>query len=434
MRCILLVLDGLGDKGLKALGGLTPLQMARTPNMDSLATLSANGSYHSCTQGMAMPSEMAHFRIFGYDLAQFPGRGIIEAVGEGLPVSDGDVAILARTFSVVEKEGSFILHKEKMKLEPEECAELQRSISSFTSDGISMTFHPTGGIGGILVLKGPASHEITDSNPITEGRPIMKVLPRQDALDPDLAENTARALNEYSLWSFRTLSAHPLNISRKSKGSPPVNIVGLQRPGKMIPVPPFAERWGLRPLCIASGAIYHGLCSILGMDVLKTGDSDNAGNDLVQRLKLAKEATDHDFIYVHSKAPDEAAHKKDPMLKVKVIEELDRAFSYVLNEIIPEEDILFILTSDHSTASTGNMIHSGETVPLLMKGRYTRRDSVSSFDEVSCCTGCLGQMRGGEIMYMVLNLMDRGKLAGLMDSPVDQPYSPGKYTPLRSDG
>jgi 2,3-bisphosphoglycerate-independent phosphoglycerate mutase len=189
----------------------------------------------------------------------------------------------------------------------------------------------------------------------------MKVLPRQDARNPALAERTARALNEYSLWSFHTLSAHPLNIARKSNGSAPVNIVGLQRPGKMIPVPPFEERWGLRPLCIASGAIYHGLCSILGMDILKTVDSDNAGNDLVQRLKLAKEATDHDFIYVHSKAPDEAAHRKDPMLKVKVIEELDRAFSYVLKEIIPEEDILFILTSDHSTASAGNMIHSGET-------------------------------------------------------------------------
>ena len=29
-----------------------------------------------------------------------------------------------------------------------------------------------------------------------------------------------------------------------------------------------------------------------------------------------------------------------------------------------------------------------------------------------------------------LNFLDRGKLWGLMDSPDDQPFTPGRYTPL----
>ena len=33
-------------------------------------------------------------------------------------------------------------------------------------------------------------------------------------------------------------------------------------------------------------------------------------------------------------------------------------------------------------------------------------------------------------MYLVLNFLDRGKLWGLMDSPDDQPFTPGRYTPL----
>nr|HPI97904.1 phosphoglycerate mutase [Synergistales bacterium] len=85
MRTILLILDGLGDKGIKEFQGKTPLQVAHTPNMDAIARAGCTGLYHSTCQGVAMPSEMAHFIIFGYDLDRFPGRGYIEALGEGIP-------------------------------------------------------------------------------------------------------------------------------------------------------------------------------------------------------------------------------------------------------------------------------------------------------------------------------------------------------------
>ena len=66
-----------------------------------------------------------------------------------------------------------------------------------------------------------------------------------------------------------------------------------------------------------------------------------------------------------------------------------------------------------------------------MVGKYTWRDRVARFDEVSCAQGSLGLVRGRELMYLILNFLDRGKLMGLRDSPRDQPYFPGKITPLR---
>jgi len=155
--------------------------------------------------------------------------------------------------------------------------------------------------------------------------------------------------------------------------------------------------------------------------------------DLRGRLKMAKESTDYDFIYVHTKAPDVAAHTKDPRIKKRVIETLDRAFGYALNEIVPDPNILLVITADHSTNSAGRMIHSGESVPLMMIGAYTRRDAVSRFDEVSSAMGALSLVRGPELMHLILNFLDRGKLYGLMDSPVDQPFSPGLATPLNID-
>ena len=95
MRCLLLILDGLGDHGHAAFGGQTPLQMASTPNLDRLAALGMTGLYHPWLLGTALPSEIAHVLLFGYDLDDFPGRGYLEALGADIPVAEGEVALLA---------------------------------------------------------------------------------------------------------------------------------------------------------------------------------------------------------------------------------------------------------------------------------------------------------------------------------------------------
>src|SRR6056297_36346 len=431
MRCILVVLDGLGDKGISEAGNKTPLQMADTPNLDAIAASGINGLYHPDTKGVAMPSEMAHFSIFGYDNRDFPGRGYLEAEGKGIITGLNDVAILGRIFNVKNENSQFLLKHEKIDLPEEQFLKICHDISYYTRYGIDLEVIPTGGIGGIVTLKGNVSPDITDSNPIIEEQPIIRIKPLEISRSPEKASKTAEFLNEYTLWTYSKLSVNPVNLDRKAKGLPELNIVGLQRAGQKKEVAPFRTKWGLNALCIASGSIYHGLCSFLGMDIKKVADTGQLGKDLKERLKLALEATDHDLVYVHSKAPDEAAHKKDFKLKREVIEELDRAMGYALDHIIPDEEILLVITSDHSTASKGSMIHSGETVPLVMKGKYTRKDEVIFFNEISASRGGLGDMRGHEIMYMILNLLDRGKLKGLMDTPEDQPYTPGTYEPLR---
>lgn len=433
MRCILLLLDGLGDRSHKALENRTPLQAARTPNLDRIAFLGMNGLFHAHLQGTALPSELAHFLMFGYRMEDFPGRGAVEALGEDLDIRQGDVALLARIFSVMEEQGSLILTHEDPRVEGDTCRMLHEAIRSFSRDGIEAEFLPTKGIGGILRLRGEVSRHITDSNPITEGRPLMEVMPLRSKRNDTRTLNTARFLNDYLLWSYRTLSEHPVNKQRVRSGLFPINAVGTQRAGMLAALPSFTEKWGLKGLLIASGAVYHGLGRVIGMDTRKVGDTDDPAGDLRERLKAAYKAVDYDFIHVHTKVTDEAGHTRDPLVKKRVLEEIDEALDYALAEIIPDDDVLFIVTADHSTASSGTMIHTGENVPLVMTGKYVRRDDVRKFDEVSCAAGGLSIVRGRELMYLVLNFLDRGKLQGLMDSPDDQPFTPGISTHLRID-
>jgi 2,3-bisphosphoglycerate-independent phosphoglycerate mutase len=431
MRCILIILDGIGDRGQDCFEGKTPLYAAYTPNLDHLASLGMNGLYHTVMQGIPMSSETAHFLIFGYELEEFPGRGYLEAKGKKVPVKDNEVAILCHLCCVNSRENNLILSWGRPDISREDAILLKKDIELFEADKIKFSLIQSNGIDGFLVLSGNVSDKITDSDPIYEGRAVMEIAPLYKRRIASSSRKTAETLNKYLIWCFDRLSGHRINRDRISNNLPPVNALVTQRAGKKMPLIPFNEKWGLRGLSISSGAIYWGLCSELGMDVIRVKDTGDVEEDLKHRLRLAKDSRDYDFIHVHTKMPDEAGHTKNPWYKKDVIEAIDRAMSVALNEIIEDKETLLVVTADHSTASSGGMIHTGETVPLTMAGKYVRRDEVGHFNEIACAKGSLSIVKGRELMHTILNFIDKAKMHGLMDTPVDQPYYPGNYKPLK---
>lgn len=432
-RCILILLDGLGDRSYPVLGDQTPLQAARTPNLDALAARGMNGLYHGDHWGIAFPSEQAHFALFGYTQSEFPGRGVLEAIGAGIEVPPEDVALLAHLISVSERDGTLVLEKDRPPAGPEEIAELARAVEKFEESGVRIRYLPTRHLDGILLLSGPVSTSITDSDPIREGKPLIEVSPLHSAATDPAAVTTARVLKNYLLWCFRTLASHPLNQERIENNRFPINAVATQRPGRYRTVDSFPARWGLKALSITSSLVYWGLGAFLGIDVHKVPDNPDGERDLEDRLRVAMDFRDrYDFIHVHTKSPATAAHTKDPLKKVKAIEEIDRSLGGIMNILLQDPELLIVITSDHSTPCHGPLIHSGETVPIMMIGPGVRRDPVQRFDEINCAGGALGTIRGVEFMYLVLNFLDRAKLVGLMDTPYDQPYWPGPYLPFRT--
>ena len=177
---------------------------------------------------------------------------------------------------------------------------------------------------------------------------------------------------------------------------------------------------------IASGPMLKGLAAQIGLDFLPAQDLDQVSQDLADRLRAAKEALsdDYDFVHVHIKAPDQAAHKKDPRLKAAVIEELDSAFGLLTSGEFIDDDLLVVITSDHSTPSSGSLIHSGEPVPILLSGKTIRLDPVQRFDEIACLNGALGQVAGKDLMLLILNFSDRIKYFGSRLTAKNVPYYP----------
>jgi 2,3-bisphosphoglycerate-independent phosphoglycerate mutase len=430
-KCILLLLDGLGDRSCAELDGRTPLQAAHTPHLDRLAATGSSGLYHAGSFGQALPSENAHFAMFGYGPDQFPGRGPLEAIGASIPLGSEDVAVLAHFVGLENREG--VLHYgPRPGLSDEEMHGLTEAVGNYSDGPIAVEFLRTKGDFGILRLSGPVSPYVTDSNPMRRGRPLSAILPLDAHRNDQAAKDTAAALNKYLVWVYRQLLSHPVNVERVAADRTPAAGIATQRAGRLTTAVPFEQRYGMRGLTVSSGFVYWGIAGYLGMDVLKAEESRVWGEDFARRIRLAGNALEtHDFIHVHTKGPDEAGHAKDPLEKVRVIEELDLATAEIFPLLERRSDLVVVVTADHSTPSSGPLVHSGEPVPLTMVGPGVRVDRVERFDEISAAGGALGCVRGTELMAMILNATDRIKLAGIMDQPVDHPYWPGHYAPFR---
>ncbi len=430
-KCMLILLDGLGDRVYPGFRNQTPLQAARTPFLDRLAAMGANGSYHASRQGEALPSESAHFAIFGYALESFPGRGPLEALGAGIDLSMTDVAVLSHFASLEQNDGGLVLTDGKLRIDPDEMAQLVSLAAEFELGGIRVCFHHTHKAYGIVTLHGEVAPFFTDTDPVIDGRPLIEPLPVEGYAQDTAVIKSVTALKGYLLHIYESLKQHPINRRRAQKGMHSVDGLVTQRAGRLKPVQPFHQCWGLTGLSMASGLVYHGLSRFIGMDFMPVEDGADPGEDLATRIRQAHKAmADYDYIHVHTKAPDEAAHTKDPEKKKAAIESLDAGLTQSLPGVLDDPDVLVVVTADHSTPSAGPLIHSGETVPLVFCGEGVRPDGVHTYDEVAAARGALGQVRGVELMLMILNALDRSKLQGLMDTPIDQPYWPGQYKPF----
>ena len=434
MKIILVLLDGLGDRSCEKLNYKTPLEAARTPNLDRLASLGSNGLFHASRPGQCLPSETAHYLLFGYEMNQFPGRGLLEAVGEGVEFDDSDVLCLAHFAGIKWQDQVPILAlgRDDISGSVKEIGRLFDAVSPYETEDVRFRLHQTRRNDAILVLSGQVSPFVSDSDPIVKGKTVGRVVPISNNPEPKKSARTAKALNEYLSYCHKKLVDLQKNASGRKRGEKPsANFLATQRCGRRIVQTPFFRRWGLKGLLIASVSVYAGLAHELGLEFAGAKESKDPGRDLRDRIRRALDDFSYDFIHVHTKVLDEAAHTGDPVLKKTVIEKLDQGLDELVDAAERRNDILIVVTGDHSTPSISPLIHSGETVPVVIAGPTVRRDAVQSFSEVSAAAGGLGLLRGRELMLMMLNCSDRAMLQGHCLGETESAYFPSDYAPFK---
>lgn len=384
MKALILVIDGLADRPLRALNGRTPLEAARRENLDSLAKEAITGILDPISPGVRAGSDTSHLAIMGYDPYEvYTGRGPYEALGMGLELEPGDIAFRCN-FATVDKS---LVVKDRRAGRIGDTRELQRAIKEEVKLPIAFDFASLK-YRASLVLKGEGlSHEVSDIDPHVAGKKVKKPMALSKA-----AEKTAQILWDFTQQSNKVLTKHPRNRDREL----PANILLPRGGGKYLPIESFQKRYGLRASCIGTTAIIKGIARSAGFEIIEPQD------DYGSRIDQALREEDKDLVLINIKEVDEAGHDNQPEEKLKIIEQIDLAVEELRGFV--RENYLVIL-SDHSTPCTVGD-HAGDTVPVLIAGPEVRADGVESFDERSCSKGGLNRLRARHIMPILLDLMN----------------------------
>lgn len=395
---VLVVLDGLGDRPQAELGGRTPAEAAATPNLDALARIGRCGSLYPLRPGLAPSSHQAHFALFGYPPEDFPGRGLLEAIGEGLPPARDEVVLRTNLARVSERDG--VLWIDERPDPRHGVADLGGVSLDTRIDGVQTRFVHTGGLQGLLYLRPldgrQLSHFVSDADPLRADIPVLKVMPLEEAPDPEAATRTAAVLNAWMRFAQRALAGRDLDFMLvKWAGSQPA-------------ITPFRRRFGLKGVSLGAGVLYAGLAASIGLDHVEIPMHADPYDDVAERVEatLGLLAEGYDLVHLHTKHPDHAGHTKDPHRKAEVIAACDRALAPMVSVAV-ESRAVVVVCADHQTPSKGPLYHGGGAVPLVIAGGMIGADEVTAFGDGPCSDGSLGVLTGTDVMPLALDAADR---------------------------
>ena len=383
-KIVLLVMDGLG--GLPGEKGLTTLEAAKTPNLDQLAKEGICGLSSPIGPGITPGSGPAHLALFGYDPLEWEiGRGVLEALGVGFDLGLEDLAARGN-FCTIDPDTGNITDRRAGRIPSEEGRRLVEKLRQIQLSGVEVFVEPVREYRFVLVLRGSGLEDgLTETDPQQLGVPSLPVKALREE-----AEYSAMLVNRW-IEEARGLLAdeHPANSC---------NLRGIE---KTPPIPKMPEIYKLKMAAVASYPMYRGIAKLVGMDVLETGDTLE---DQVKTMQQHWE--DYEFFFFHVKKTDSSGEDGDFDAKRSVIEHTDEIIPGIM-ELRPD---VLVVSGDHSTPAILKS-HSWHELPVLLRSKFVRPDSVEAFGERACMSGGLGHILHKDLMpVMMANALRLTKL------------------------
>lgn len=363
--------DGMSDWPVEALGNKTPLQAARTPAMDWIASHGIAGGVHTVQEPFSPGSDVANMGILGYDPAQYyTGRGPIEAASLGIAVPSNKIVFRC---NLVHIDHGTLKDFTAGHIETEEAAQLIDELNSYFDPASACFF--TGVSYRHLALLDEKFAEIRCEAPhdIT-GKKIGDHLPKGH-FSEDLIYIMGKARE--------VLSDAAVNHTRRLQGKLTANNIWLWSQGRLPQLPSFRSKYGMGGGVVTAVDLLKGLGKLAGLETPDvpgaTGFIDtHYGNKVSAALDILER---HDFVYVHIEAPDEAGHMGDVSLKIRAIEDFDeKVVKPLLDYVQKNNDTAIMVLPDHPTPCSLRT-HSREPVPVAVFHPDIRKDTCTVYDE-----------------------------------------------------
>lgn len=402
MKYVVVLYDGMADYPVPALGGKTPMMVAKKPNFDRMAKLGEVGLVRTVAHGLTPGSDVANLSVMGYDpRLYYTGRSPLEAVSMGIKLSDTDVALRCNLVTLSDEED----YSEKTMVDycagdisSEEAAEIIKTVEEKLGNDI-FAFYSGVSYRHCLVWHGGKTEigKLTPPHDIS-GRKIGGYLNK----NPDAA-----GLLELMEKSCEILKDHPVNLKRISEGKRPANAIWLWGQGSRPSLPSFEKLYGVKGSVISAVDLLKGIGICAGMNTPDVeGATGYIDTNFEGKAQKAVEELENgsDFVYIHIEAPDECGHRNEPENKVKAIELIDsRVLPIVLEALEKYDDYKVMILPDHPTPIvTGT--HASDPVPFMIYHKKDEKDSgVDSINEETASKTGLFIEEGPSLMSRFLS-------------------------------
>lgn len=402
MKYVVVLYDGMADYPVPALGGKTPMMVAKKPNFDRMAKHGTVGLVRTVAPGLTPGSDVANLSVMGYDpRLYYTGRSPLEAVSMGIKLSDTDVALRCNLVTLSEEED----YSEKTMVDycagdisSEEAAEIIKTVEEKLGNDI-FAFYSGVSYRHCLVWHGGKTEigKLTPPHDIS-GRKIGGYLNK----NPDAA-----GLLELMEKSCEILKDHPVNLKRISEGKRPANAIWLWGQGSRPSLPSFEKLYGVKGSVISAVDLLKGIGICAGMNTPDVeGATGYIDTNFEGKAQKAVEELENgsDFVYIHIEAPDECGHRNEPENKVKAIELIDsRVLPIVLEALEKYDDYKVMILPDHPTPIvTGT--HASDPVPFMIYHKKDEKDSgVDSINEETASKTGLFIEEGPSLMSRFLS-------------------------------
>jgi len=379
MKYVVILGDGMADYPMPELDNKTPLQYAKKPNIDMLATKGSVGLVKTVPEGIPPGSDVANLSVMGYNpTIYYTGRSPLEAVSMGIDLSLSDVALRCNLVYLSEPEDEYsaktMIDYSSDEISTEESLILIEAINmAFKSDNI--TFYPGISYRHCMVWNnGETGLGCTPPHDILEKR-ITDYLPKEKS----------GLLLEMMRKSYDILKDHPVNQVRKKRGLRPANSIWLWGEGKKPTLSSFQEKYNKSGAVISAVDLLKGIGICAGLASIDVeGATGNIHTNFIGKANAAVKALDSglDFVYVHVEAPDECGHRYEIENKVKAIEFLDsQVVGPILDGLKKYDEYKILVLPDHPTPLSLRT-HTSDPVPFIIyDSTHEINSPASSYDE-----------------------------------------------------
>jgi 2,3-bisphosphoglycerate-independent phosphoglycerate mutase len=415
MKSIVIIGDGMSDLPVERLGGKTPLMVAHKPHIDRVAREGRMGRLLTIGETGPADSAVANLAVLGYDAtASSQGRAVLEAASMGVEIADGDVALRCNLACVEgPADDRRIKNHSAGHITTEEAAELIAALDAELGGGrgpMPVRFHAGVSYRHLLVLPGGWASSAVECAPPHDhvGGRVADLLPKTRELrgeDPALAALTAGRLVDLYRSAVPILERHPVNKARRLASQDEANVIWTWSPGRRPTMKTLRELYGVHGAVISAVDLVMGLGVYAGMDLIRVpGATGLHDTNYEGKAEAGLDAlADHDFVYLHVEATDEAAHSRDLDLKIKCIEYLDQRLVRVILDGLESRgiDAAIAILPDHPTPVESGQ-HGRDPVPVAIRRPGEAPDATDRYDEEQAAQGSLGLMVGDEFMRRVV--------------------------------